>query len=173
MIVNSLIMNTFHSPAPSTHQRKVNEEKLKWNSTKTNMNPHQNGYMAMLEKRQNVLQSHLQEKFVGSPGKTTDQAEVMDFLKIESKSLTMRAVKAAFPTVTYDKRRKHYRNIRKSISFEFSNETPDLEGSQNTEILLLQEEISACRNHAKEIMDTIKSNSDVQGSVYLRSVVSM
>ena len=125
------------------------------------------------KKRQNVLQSHLQEKFVESPGKTTDQAEVMDFLKIESKSLTTRAVKAAFPTVTYDKWRKHYRNMRKSISFEFSNETPDLEVSQNTEILRLKEEISARRNHAKEIMDTIKSNSDVRGSVYLRSVLSM
>ena len=55
------------------------------------------------KKRQNVLQSQLQEKFVESPGKTTDQAEVMDFLKIESKSLTTRAVKVAFPTVTYDK----------------------------------------------------------------------
>ena len=63
--------------------------------------------------------------------------------------------------------------MRKSISFELSNETPDLEVSQNTEILRLQGEISARRNNAKKIMDTIMSNSDVQGSVYLRSVINM
>ena len=125
------------------------------------------------KKRQNVLQSQLQEKFVESPRKTTDQAEVMDFLKTESKSLTTRAVKAAFPSVTYYKRKKQYRNMRKSISFQFSNETPDLEVSQNTEILRLQEEIFARRNKAKNIMDMITSNSDVQGSVYLRSVINM
>jgi hypothetical protein len=33
------------------------------------------------KKRQNVLQSCLQEKFVESTGKTTDRAEVMDYLK--------------------------------------------------------------------------------------------
>jgi hypothetical protein len=63
--------------------------------------------------------------------------------------------------------------MRKSIFFELSNETPDLEVSQNTEILRLQGEISARRNNAKKIMDTIMSNSDVQGSVYLRSVINM
>lgn len=63
--------------------------------------------------------------------------------------------------------------MRKSISLQFSNETPDLEVSQNAEIPRLQEEISARRNKAKNIMDMITSNSDVHGSVYLRSVINM
>ena len=69
------------------------------------------------KKRQDILQSQLKERFVESPGKKTDSSEVMSFLETSSKSLATRAVKAAFPTATYDKRKFQYRNIRKSFSF--------------------------------------------------------
>ena len=82
-----------------------------------------------------------------SPGKRTDSSEVMSFLETSSKSLATIAVKAAFPTATYDKRKFQYRNVRKPISFGIgkdetaSQDIEYLQVSQNTEISELQQNL--------------------------------
>jgi hypothetical protein len=128
------------------------------------------------KKRQDILQSQLKEDFVESPGKRTERSEVMSFLETDSKSLATRAVKSAFPSATYDKRKQQYRNIRKSISFVVGSESSDesdLQVSQNTEIYNLQQNVLTRKQKAKLIMDDILSNSSVSDNVYLRTLVNM
>ena len=128
------------------------------------------------KKRQDILQSQLKEEFVESPGKRTERSEVMSFLETDSKSLATRAVKSAFPSATYDKRKQQYRNIRKSISFVVGSESSDesdLQVSQNTEIYNLQQNVLTRKQKAKLIMDDILSNSSVSDNVYLRTLVNM
>ena len=103
-----------------------------------------------------------------SPGKRTDSSEVMSFLET---SLATIAVKAAFPTATYDKRKFQYRNVRKPISFGIgkdetaSQDIEYLQVSQNTEISELQQNLLTHKQKAKVMMDDILSNSAV--NVYL------
>ena len=131
------------------------------------------------KERQDVLQSQLKEMFVESPGKRTDSSEVMNVLETSSKSLATRAVKAAFPTATYDKRKCQYRNVRKSNSFGIGKDETSSQGteylqvSQNTEICELQQNLLTHKHKAKLIMDDILSNSAVSDNVFLSSIVKM
>ena len=56
-------------------------------------------------KRRKNLHAVLTEKFVESPGKTTNRADVMGALETDNKSLTTRAVEEAFSSVKVDYRK--------------------------------------------------------------------
>ena len=81
----------------------------------------------------------------------------MACLEVESKSLATRAVRKAFSTASFDKHKRGYKNVRKSISFEDSQSRSDYTRDTDSEIGMLKQQISEHKAKAEGIMADIGS----------------
>jgi hypothetical protein len=107
------------------------------------------------QRRQEHLRNVLRDNFVESPGKSTDQDVVMDCLQVDSKNVTTRAVCGAFDNASFDKNKRVYKNIRKSLPFADNMFENGETKSTDTVISNLKEKLGECKAKAKNMMSNI------------------
>ena len=120
-----------------------------------------------------MMRSKLHTMFTESPGRRIDRSHVMEMLGTDSKSITTRTVKSAFPTVELDKRSGEYKNLRRSISFHTGDEGLGIQVIDNTEISNLQKHLLMHKKKAEVLFNDLAANCSVDDNIYLRTLINM